>query len=56
MTSYRLAQRMAAEAVNGPPAGEDHLPAFSWESGRFANAAHRGMPSTFAFQWERQAP
>jgi hypothetical protein len=56
VTSYRLAKRMAAEAVNGPPSSEDKLPAFSWETGPFGKAAHRGMPGAFNFSWEQQAP
>ena len=47
---------MAAEAVNGPPSAEDGLPAFRWDVGPFASAAHRGMPRSFHFSWEPQEP
>jgi hypothetical protein len=54
VTSYRLALRNAAEAVNGPTKGSG-LEAFKW-SGRWDGVAHDGMPDVFDFDFEVQEP
>mmetsp|Transcript_16858 Transcript_16858/g.36492 ORF Transcript_16858/g.36492 Transcript_16858/m.36492 type:complete len:608 (+) Transcript_16858:113-1936(+) len=55
-TSYTLAMRQAALAVNGPSTS-DGLPPFSWSaSAPFAPGPHSGMPDSYSFEYELQQP
>lgn len=56
VTSYKLALKNAAEAVNGPTTGTGQsISPFQWSQG-WGNVAHKGMPDVFDFDFELQLP
>ncbi|KAI3424367.1 hypothetical protein D9Q98_009920 [Chlorella vulgaris] len=58
VTSYSLALKMQAEAVNGPTSDSWpwSVPPFHWSEAVVANLTHRGQPERFAFHFERMDP
>lgn len=62
VTSWSLARKMVAEAVNGPTRGgsgnDGELPEFTWTATERAvgqDLVHEGQPERFAFEFERMA-